>query len=284
PPMQPPSYGTLQYWNTRFTKTPTPFEWLQDASSLDPYLHAALCSTTTQAKPHPNLLHIGCGTSLLSHHLRTHVHSPPQIHNIDYSPVAIQLGKQREHDIYTDQHAADTPASSTMRWSAVDLLNFDAVLRVCNPNSYSVIVDKSTTDAIACSDDIPVSFPYPLTTRHPHTPLDPPPSTKTHSVNPTLLMALHLALVAKEGAQWISLSYASERFSFLDGAADGVGERVGDVFADVGLLWEVRDRWAVEDGGGESGRDGVTHRAKVSNWVYVLRRTGVPVFVRGRRG
>jgi hypothetical protein len=81
PPKVPvPSFGSQDYWNTRFMANSNPFEWLEAPTVLDPFLVDAL---NTTADPDPRLLHIGCGTSLLSYHLRAHVKNPAQIHNVD---------------------------------------------------------------------------------------------------------------------------------------------------------------------------------------------------------
>jgi hypothetical protein len=240
-PPAPPSFGSQEYWDKRFTANPTPFEWLEAPTVLDPYIVHALRETGLSD---PQLLHIGCGTSLLSYQLRAHVREPGQVHNLDYSDVAIKLGQKREVEIST----AETPASgvnaqqrnptmngtsvkprqgtvelpntsasspsSYMRWSSANLLDHTSLLQVCQTSAYSIVVDKSTSDSIACSDDLYVPLPY-------HVMATSAESTETvvtespEPLHPLHVMAVHLALVTKPGGRWISLSYSMDRYPFL---------------------------------------------------------------------
>ncbi|OCL02513.1 hypothetical protein AOQ84DRAFT_180145 [Glonium stellatum] len=93
----PPPFASVDYWNARFRSNPTAFDWLQPASILDAPLIAALLDCPIQK---PGILHVGCGTSLLSYHLREHVETPGQIHNVDFSEEVIELGKKQERDIF----------------------------------------------------------------------------------------------------------------------------------------------------------------------------------------
>ncbi|OAG12898.1 uncharacterized protein CC84DRAFT_165521 [Paraphaeosphaeria sporulosa] len=240
-PPAPPSFGSQEYWNMRFIANPVPFEWLEAPTALDPYIIDALKEIEA---PNPQLLHIGCGTSLLSYHLRAHVEKPSQIHNLDYSDVAIKLGRKREAEIFeagwsasgeeatsakpdrnsleSDQEKLSTPATSTaanspsscMRWSSANLLDHSSLLRTCQASAYSIVVDKSTSDSIACSDDLYVPLPY-------HVVAASPQSMKTNvtespePLHPLHIMAVHLALVTKPGGRWISLSYSMNRYPFL---------------------------------------------------------------------
>jgi hypothetical protein len=252
-PLQPPSFGSRQYWDDRFTSNSNPFEWLEAPTSLDPFLVDALRETADQT---PEILHIGCGTSLLSYHLRAHVQHPNQIHNLDYSEVAVQVGKKRELEIFNaeqkisqevdkkctssdqsdsgnailknhvnkdtsnginEMESVGTSSTAYMRWSSANLLSHASLLNACKPSTYSVIVDKSTSDSIACSDDIYVPLPYPVSaSRHTSSQI----SWSTEPVHPIHILAIHLALVAKPKARWIALSYSNERFPFLDRTLD----------------------------------------------------------------
>jgi len=284
PKKSPPAFGSQAYWNERFTSNNDPFEWLDSPTALDPYIISAL-STAREEKP--ELLHIGCGTSLLSYHLRSHVDDPEQIHNLDYSDVAIELGKKREHDIYKDQdqfrrHPGENGAAY-MRWDAVDLLDHKSLLRKCKRAAYSVILDKSTSDSIACGDDVHVPLPYPIAMRS-YEPLHPESTSFPEPLHPVVVMAVNLALVAKPGARWIALSYSSERFDFLEAAtSDWLPQ--GIAFPHPNQLWRVVEKPKVDDAEwqvrNEKRDDEVTHRPKVCNYVHVLERTDVPLFIRG---
>ncbi|KAF2733183.1 hypothetical protein EJ04DRAFT_277634 [Polyplosphaeria fusca] len=339
-PPQPPPFGAQQYWEDRFSADTNPFEWLQAPTALDPYLVTALKET-----PHerPELLHIGCGTSLLSYHLRTHVKDPEQIHNLDYSEAAIRLGRKRELDIYNLEdsgqmqpvaygHAPDIQDRAShhsngpinisskhtyMRWTSANLLSHTSLLQTCKPNTYSLIVDKSTSDSIACADDFHVPLPYPIGTSDSRYDTSHLRET-SEPVYPLHILGIHMALLAKPNAQWITLSYSSDRYPFLElppsapdsnptGEAPAVAggtkdsERETDRcnseldidfddiplkiiesgLPDPGVLWRLQSKYEIEvPQQPASGGGSVTHKPKVIHWVYVLQRTDVPVFVR----
>ena len=310
-PLEPPTYGSREYWDQRFAKDSAPFDWLSAPDALDPFITDALRST---ANPEPEILHIGCGSSLLSCHLRAHVEIPKQVHNVDYSEIAVDIGRQREVDLLeheskekssakhasgniTSEHSeientavpVNGSTDAFMRWDSIDLLDLNRLLEVCKPNTYSVIIDKSTSDSIACADDMDISLPYPLScgpeTRREHIP------GQTSSVYPVQLMAVHLALVTKPGARWISLSYSAERYYFLDAASSyssvsAEQEQEPDgALPDVRLLWRVLGKYELEApemqaSGRERDRASVAHSPKVCHWVHVLERTEIPVVVR----
>jgi hypothetical protein len=283
PSKAPPSFGSQDYWNERFTSNTDPFEWLEAPNALDPYISQALDAADEEK---PELLHIGCGTSLLSYHLRSHVDDPKQIHNLDYSDVAINLGKKREHELYQyeNPHNENTEdaAEACMRWDAVDLLQYQSILRACKRTAYSVIVDKSTCDSISCADDVDVPLPYPVAVRS-YEPLNMDMRKSSEPLHPLIVTAVNLALVTRPGARWIALSYSNDRFYFLNPTSGAASENLA--FPDSSKLWKVVEKREVEDAGwqvrNENGADVTTHRPKVCNWVYVLERTKVPLFVRG---
>ena len=322
---KPPSFGEQDYWNKRFTSNPEPFEWLEAPTALDLHITEALKASDER---HPQLLHIGCGTSLLSFHLRAHVDKPEQIHNLDYSSVAVEVGRKREADIFkaeapatearngfldevgvkSSQHDQpepnDTtevaPAQPVMKWSSANLLDHASLLEACRPSTYSVIVDKSTTDSIACSDDLYVPLPYHLVT----SPMFSSKTTLTESsepLHPVHIMAVHLALVTKPRGRWIALSYSADRYPFLqlqsgnascneagdkavrDDDLDDIPEEViKGGFPDPSTLWRLVGRYEVEPQAPpeDLNNNALTHRPKVSHWIYVLERTDVPIFVR----
>ncbi|KAF2197496.1 hypothetical protein GQ43DRAFT_466372 [Delitschia confertaspora ATCC 74209] len=328
----PPAFGSQAYWDNRFTYNPSPFEWLEPPKILDAHLVAALEACRDE---NPQILHIGCGTSLLSFHLRAHVNRPSQIHNLDYSEVAIEVGKKREQEVFRDEQSrkrsheafedqdqdsepAESPdikkrqtnsraaslspsaspslsnqrspklPTSHMHWSFADLLSPSSLLSVCQPSTYSLIVDKSTSDSISCADDIVVPLPYPF-----YTPTSNPPPSKTHlisrePVHPLHVLAIHLALVIKPGGRWIALSYSEDRFPFLrprhedSGDCDDVeaipNEHLEHGLPDPGGLWKLERKDVIEVQ--EKQKDGSTHRPKIQHFVYVLVRTEMPLGVR----
>jgi hypothetical protein len=335
----PPPFASASYWDARFHSNPSAFDWLQSASILDPHITAAL--QRNYERP-TNILHIGCGTSLLSYHLRAHVDDAAQIHNVDFSQEAINLGKKREAEIFgpngqekeeqqvstrSTEIVLDTSIKSTIvfdqdgqnavktasndpssrcspsRWDKLDLLSLPSLRSVCAPASYTMVVEKSCSDAIACAEDIPITTPYPLTitrTSHnssteylsspssssPSSSIPPSPATPpSYYIHPVTLLAVHLAALAIPSARWVCLSYSSGRFPFLlpsDATSDPEAE--GNVprelleqgFPDPAALWRLERQEEVEateeDDGGK-----VVHRPRVVHWVYVLERTEVSV-------
>lgn len=282
-PAKPPSFGSQAYWDKRFTSNANPFDWLDEPNALDPYLLDALDSCRADK---PEILHIGCGTSLLSFHLRSHVERPGRIHNLDYSDVAIQIGRAREEEIYqceSEQSRGTTGAADTrcMRWDVVDLLDYKSVLRTCRRASYAIVVDKSTADAIACCDDIPIPLPYPIAIRS-YDPVELDSAEPNEPIHPLAVMAVNLALVTKPGARWIALSYSKERFDILDTSSDVVPK--GIAFPHPADLWRLVQRCEIDDVAWPTQaekKDESVHRPKVCNTVYVLERTDTPLFIRG---
>ncbi|KAF2472250.1 uncharacterized protein BDR25DRAFT_302985 [Lindgomyces ingoldianus] len=337
-----PSFGAQEYWNARFTANPNPFEWLEAPNVLDPFLVETL-RTSTEEKP--DILHIGCGTSLLSYHLRAHVKGPEQIHNLDYSDVAIEVGRKREVEIFalegsigvgnmtdgestsmanvvakpSESSPGKAPKPTYMRWSSANLLSYASILGVCEPAKYSVIVDKSTSDSIACADDLYVPLPYPIRTPNKALLSASKLSQSPEPIHPVHILAIHLALVTKPSAKWISLSYSEDRFPFLpmslptpldqdptiasgstsptfttsaiaeeesfeddlDDDLDNIPQTVLDRgFPDPGLLWRLEAKYDIEVPEQQDSKNGgVTHRPKILHWVYVLVRTDVELFV-----
>lgn len=272
PKPKAPSFGSHDYWDRRFSTDTAPFDWLSAPDALDPLIIEAL---TAWNEEQPQILHIGCGSSLLSQHLKMHVKNPQQVHNVDYSNVVVDAERKRELE------SLGGDARACTRWDTVDLLDYASLVETCSCGLYSVFVDKSTSDAISCADDVVCPLPYPVTTKEPtatESLVDIEP--KEIPVHPLHLMAVHLALAAKPGATWISLSYTSERYPFLRGEATTTEE---DGTADTGipdprLLWTVIAKHQIEAKQQEHG-GGVTHRPKVHHWAYILRRTATPLFI-----
>jgi hypothetical protein len=290
----PPSYGSQEYWEQRFACETHPFEWLEAPHVIDSYLFDALGAFK---EPYPQLLHIGCGTSMLSCHLQTMVQIPCQVHNVDYSENAIRLGKEREIELYNakrnDNDCNSTNSRASMRWDAVDLLDHTSLLKACKSGEYSIIVDKSTSDCIACADDVDTPLPFQIGVRSAEFAVtDFELIQMSEPIHPLHVMAVHLALVTKPGARWIALSYSDDRFPFVNGLYTSRPHFPG--FPDTSKLWKLLDKRVVESdseregsedssssGSSGNGENQITYRPKIFNWVYVLERTEVSLYVRG---
>lgn len=283
---QPPPFASKEYWENRFHQNEQAFDWLLPASCMDPQIIEAL---SLRPEGSSKILHIGCGTSLLSLHLRAHVEDPVQIHNVDFSAKAIEWGMQSERDIFHNQEGDNTKkvrdgankgygvrTDNMMRWSQVSLLSQSSVLSTCPESSYDIIVDKSTADAIACGDDVEVSFKSKSDLKETDSRL----YGKHHDevsglVHPVCMLALHLALIAAPGCRWIALSYSSDRFPFLHNdpfPEESVPPQLLDNgYPDPARYWRLVIKEAVD--APEEENTGATHRPRISHWLYVLERT-----------
>lgn len=265
----PPPFAQPDYWDERFTKNPSAFEWLLPANCLDGPITEALSHASS---PRPRLLHIGCGTSALSLHLRSHVEDPRQIHNTDFSRVAVELGARWERDVF------DEGCTDRMQWSTLDLLSLPSIRTLAEEKGcYDIVVDKSTCDAISCGDDVPVPLPHPLQP-------SPPPSSSpssTAKIHPLHILALHLAALVPPGGRWIALSYSGQRFPFFEpfpvradeGRLDP--ELLERGFVHPGRLWRLERKEVVEVGmgGAKPGGGGLVHEPRTAHWIYVMVRS-----------
>lgn len=297
----PPSYGTQAYWDERFTKE-NHFEWLLPPAALTAPIRDAI-DRCAPAGGSPRILHIGCGSSDLSFHLRGLAGSAAQVVNVDYSEVAIRKCVEQER-ARRDERSEEDPE---MVWKTADLLSPASVAALEEePRSagggrdgagpgFDVIVDKSTSDCIACADDVKVDLPYQF--RAP--PADPVPegskTTRSSShAHPLHVITVNLAAMAKPATRWVCLSYSDDRFSFLGAGrnsrssdpADRVdGNLVRNGFPDPRALWRVEQKReiVVEDEetpkGGNSGGEvrPYVHRPPTVHWLYTLIRTDQPL-------
>jgi hypothetical protein len=254
-PPVPPSFGSQDYWEDRFTANPNPFEWLEPANILDAQLVDALKSCQEEK---PKVLHIGCGTSLLSFHLRAHVEEPEQIHNLDYSSVAIGIGKRREIEIFGEDDAKvqmgsddkektdieapqdtrveigdnsvmnNTPGTTPSPTPSRDPHKSKSWMRwyaadLLDASSLLSVCKPSTYSILvdkSTVDSISCGEDIPISFPYPlYTTatgsLPEPPLQDAEPIHPLHVLAIHLALIIKPGGRWISLSYSEDRFPFF---------------------------------------------------------------------
>jgi hypothetical protein len=252
-PSSTPSFGDLEYWNKRFIKEDE-FEWLADFTVLEPWLKREITDRSC-----PQVLHIGCGSSALSMQLRDLVDSPQQIHNVDYSEVVVEKNRQREHESLLSSKASTEPC----RWSTLDLLSVSQVLNFGKSGKgYDMIVDKSTSDAISCSEDVSVQLPYRLNTKHSSRLPQPV------QVYPLHILAINLAYLARPGCSWIVLSYSADRFSYWQDEHNTEG------LPHPSELWRLERHEKIQQ---SPDPDDTVHRPPVMHYLYILRRTDVPL-------
>lgn len=223
----PPNYESESFWNTRF-KTESHFEWLGDGrETIIPVLQQYLLTHDKNAKElPPKTLHIGAGTSTLSSAILRTYHNIYEsqtemrgvVVNTDFAEEAVERGRQSAEAVRGE-----------VRWEKVDLLSWGDCKKLVPYLSsgeggelFEVVVDKSTSDAISCGED--VSFNSQALTGDPgysstH-PLIVQLLSRSQSVVPVVLeplelLALHLASLVRPGGMWIALSYSERRFPFL---------------------------------------------------------------------
>ncbi|KAI0077468.1 hypothetical protein K474DRAFT_1090789 [Panus rudis PR-1116 ss-1] len=187
-PHEPPAYHSEPYWDERFKKEEH-FEWLGDGSDtivpvlrkyLEQYTSNPPKTTNEDAGPSvipspPKLLHIGVGTSTLHEQLRGVYEEvfagrpggsellKDVIVNTDFSEQAVEKGRQAS----VGQSMVCWEQVDLLRWGSLEELKRKELARIRNselegnvggkegePGPYNIVIDKSTSDAISCGEDL----------------------------------------------------------------------------------------------------------------------------------
>lgn len=278
----PPAYGSRAYWEQRFTQE-REFEWLLPPDALLPAVRRVIAKCDAAC---PKILHIGCGSSKLSFHLRILVEKAMQVTNVDYSEVAIRNCVEQE-----STHSSGAAKGDVMAWRAMDLLCADSIATLKDEDDvagaggmFDVIVDKSTSDCIACSNDVKIALPHRLrrdADSQPHS------GALSCYLHPLHVVAVHLAALARPGvARWICLSYTDDRFPFLGSGWHTSASTTVDVkaiedgFPDPRTLWRIehKQQLVVEKAPCDNDDERpYVHRPTTCHWLYVLVRTETPL-------
>lgn len=163
---------------------------------------------------------------------------------MDFSAEAVRLGQEAEKD----QHP-----SRAMQWIQTDLRSWTDVARLTSFAPFDVVLDKSTSDAIATAE------PQVL-------PPDPDPvvcptvreiveQNGETELSPVEVLALHLVPLTRVGATWAALSYSMSRF---------------DNLRYIGRYWEVVSRTPLKAPTGSVSSS--AHTPEIFHWLYILRR------------
>lgn len=304
-------FGKVEYWDERFTRNESPFDWLLPPEALDRPILEAIGTFPT----HPQIHHIGCGTSSVSLHLRKLVENPQQIHNTDFSKVAIEIGEKWEQHVFNEAEGSKSGNGTTpkpintsingsladgaapegqrrqddgapheqplrrMCWSTLDLLSLDQILLL--PRRYDITIDKSTSDSISCAEDPTIVLPYPLRATDSKQAYPPLPPNFRSKVHPLHLLAVHLAYLTSPGGRWIALSYSGSRFPYWPPYPGSVDEGllqqeiVDGGFVHPGRLWRLESQEMLQAPRSETDGDHVVHRPKIVYYLYVMARTNV---------
>lgn len=278
--MSPSSFGDSAYWDERYAERTEAFDWLLPATCMDGAIARGLESSR---RPDPRVIHLGCGTSTLSYHLRAFVDRPEQVHNVDFSAQAIKLCRAKERELFgLDGFKQGGGRLGAMKWSVIDLLASNQVTelgaRADRSPPYDVVVDKSTCDSVCCADDRPI--PAPSVIRARDTPSDPDgdASPAATAIHPLDLLGINVAYLIPAGAHWVALSYSKDRFSEWYSARRPPPRWIrgeGNCLPHPSRLWEMKTWEAIpveqEDGKAGTG----IHQPEILDYVYVFVRTDV---------
>jgi hypothetical protein len=268
---EPPSFSCAEYWDKRFRTETQTFEWLLPETSLDEELE--------NFKEHNNgtpnqILHIGPGTSMLSFHLKRLMGNKYSIHNVDFSHEAVEWGRSKESE--QGQSGVTASEFAAMQWSQVSLLSLPSVLSTTSPGSVALVVDKSTSDAIACGLDARVRLSQVSTNNNNES--APEQDEMDHTkIHPLHVLALNLAIVAAPGARWLTLSYSKDRYPFLPMLFGPFPDPLPDGVPDPVRYWtllrkqEIQTEQEVPEKFKKQFE--FVHRPVTSHYIYVLERT-----------
>ncbi|KAJ5256747.1 hypothetical protein N7478_012851 [Penicillium angulare] len=245
-----PDYDTPEFWDARFAQGQDVGEWLNPGQVLiDEVLsnleNRSRTSSGGQRKPH--VLHLGPGVSQLGSKLREACLDrgwrANGIVNVDFSSEAIRIGQTFENL---------RPPTEAMNWHRADLLAWNDVANLLPYAPFDVILDKSTSDAIATSTDQSMEATDDISHICP---------TVQHllatdykiNLSPVELLALHLVPLAQRGTAWIVLSYSTFRFDNLPYLAK---------------YWTLHSRTPLKAPTGPVSSS--TYTPDIFHWVYIL--------------
>jgi hypothetical protein len=141
-----------------------------------------------------------------------------------------------------------------MYWLQIDLRLWSDVAKLTDYAPFDVIVDKSTSDAIATSPSITLSTEYDTSSICPII-SEALEETGEITLSPVELLALHLVPLTQKGSTWVVLSYSNIRFDNLGYA---------------GKYWTVVSLTSLKVPQGQT--SSFAHTPEVFHWAYVLRR------------
>ncbi|KAF4260645.1 hypothetical protein KXV68_002128 [Aspergillus fumigatus] len=243
-----PDYDDPTYWDVKFATGKDVGEWLNSGEILIETTLSEL-DHRPQSSAIPRALHLGPGISKLgvklSEAFRQRNWPGSCIVNVDFSAEAVRIGRELESGKDSDL---------AMHWLQIDLRSWSDVAQLTNYAPFDVVVDKSTSDAIATSPSVTLT-----------------PESDTSSICPILsdilkgnveltlspveLLALHLVPLTQKGSTWVVLSYSNIRFDNLGYA---------------GKYWTVVSRTSLKAPQGQTST--FAHTPEVFHWAYVLRR------------
>eukprot|EP00775_Hariotina_reticulata_P002306 gene2306-2614_t len=121
-------YGEAAYWDERYAREPTCFDWYQNYAGLEPILKQHIPIDA-------DILHVGVGTSVLQADM-VMLGGYQHIISIDVSSVAIQQMRDLHNDV---------PQLKYQLGDARSMPDFKDA-------SFQAVIDKGTLDAILCGE------------------------------------------------------------------------------------------------------------------------------------
>lgn len=182
----------------------------------------------------------------LSRHLQVFpTHGCQFLQNVDFSIEAVRLGLDAERQKTPDQ---------AMHWQHADLLAWDHVSTLARFAPFDVILDKSTSDAIATSSDQEYTSTDDMSHVCP-TVQDYLSTEPTITLSPVESLAVHLVPLTRKDTTWVTLSYSTLRF---------------DNLPFLGQHWTLRSRTPLKAPTGPVSSS--AHTPEVFHWIYILDR------------
>ncbi|KAJ5543818.1 hypothetical protein N7494_005097 [Penicillium frequentans] len=165
--------------------------------------------------------------------------------NVDFSGEAVRLGQAYE---------SQKPPSEAMHWQRADLLSWSHVSDLLPFAPFDVILDKSTSNAIATATDRHFASTDDLSQICPAVRelLDARPSI---ALSPVELLGLQLVPLTQKGTTWIVMSYSTFRFG---------GNSI------LAQYWTLRSRTPLKAPAGPVSSSAYT--PDVFHWIYILDR------------
>ncbi|KAJ5297315.1 hypothetical protein N7508_007564 [Penicillium antarcticum] len=247
-----PDYDDPEFWDTRFATGSDVGEWLNSGEAL---IDAVLSNLENRIVPQkdmirkPRVLHLGPGVSELGNKLRDRfIERKWQgngIVNADFSIEAVRRGKELE---------SNKESAHAMPWLRVDLRSWSDVSTLSDFAPFDVILDKSTSDAVATSEDHQLSRQNDFLTSCPAVQKILLKNAAT-TLKPVELLALQLFPLTQKGSRWIALSYSTIRFDGLHHLADH---------------WTLQARIPLKAPAGPATPS--TYVPEIFHWMYILER------------
>ncbi|KAL2867661.1 uncharacterized protein BJX67DRAFT_75861 [Aspergillus lucknowensis] len=245
-----PDYDDPSFWDTKFATGQDVGEWLNSGEILlDSVISFLEQLPVSERHTRPRVLHLGPGISKLGTRLRDAFvergWGGNGIVNVDFSSEAVRLGQEAESKYNPSQ---------AMLWLRTDLRSWADVSQLHPFAPFDVILDKSTSDALATSGS--VTFGTTSDTLDICSPVRNVLEREgVTTMPPVELLALHLVPLTRKGSMWFVLSYSTARFENLP---------------ELSSHWQVVSRNPLEAPRGQTVSGAYT--PAVYHWMYTLRR------------